>query len=298
MEGALVLIRPPEVIAAEINHLKRQTEITVLNNAIEIGRRLVEAKQRVPHGEWGGWLETAVEFKQSTANNLMRIFEEYGSEQLSLFVEENAKSQTLGNLTYSKAVALLAVPADEREDFVKENDIEAKSTRELQKIIRERDKAQKSLAAAQSAYEQARADYADIKETLGNEREEATRKITELSSSITNLNKKLEAALATDNQKDVESLRLDLAEADGLLKAANDEIEELNKKLAAKPIDVPATQIVEKSSDAIKVLALADTFGKNFELILEALEKLPEEEERIKYQKGITALLNTMIERL
>src|SRR5690606_12544295 len=94
------------VIAAEINAIKDQTRKTVLFNAIEIGRRLVEAKQYVSHGEWGKWLEESVELKQSTANNLMRIFEEYGSDQLALF-GDNAKSQALGNLSYTQAVALL-----------------------------------------------------------------------------------------------------------------------------------------------------------------------------------------------
>ena len=79
MSTAVAISRTPDMIATEINSIKSQTRIMVLCNSIEIGRRLVEAKEMLPHGEWGKWLETSVDYSQSTANNLMRIFEEYGA---------------------------------------------------------------------------------------------------------------------------------------------------------------------------------------------------------------------------
>jgi hypothetical protein len=66
----------------------------VLYNSIEIGRKLTEAKSLLDHGEWGEWLENSVEYSKSTANNLMRIFDEYGSDQITL-LGDNAKSRTL-----------------------------------------------------------------------------------------------------------------------------------------------------------------------------------------------------------
>ena len=86
------------VITMEIKTLHRQAQQVVLGYAIEIGRRLREAKEQLPHGRWGDWLKTEVEFSQSTANNFMRIFDEYGANQFSLFGME-AKSQALGNLS-------------------------------------------------------------------------------------------------------------------------------------------------------------------------------------------------------
>ena len=68
----------------------------VLGYAIEIGRKLVEAKAMLPYGQWGQWLKEEVEFSQSSAQNFMRIFEEYGAKQVSLFGD--AESQTLGIL--------------------------------------------------------------------------------------------------------------------------------------------------------------------------------------------------------
>ncbi len=76
-----MLVRTPEIIAIEINSIKEQTKNIVLQNSIEIGRKLVEAKSLLPHGEWGKWLEKSVAYSQRTANDLMRIFNEYGSSQ-------------------------------------------------------------------------------------------------------------------------------------------------------------------------------------------------------------------------
>lgn len=129
--------RTPELIAAEINDIKVQTKRQVLYNSIEIGRRLVEAKSIVEHGEWGKWLEEKVNYSKSTANNLMKIFNEYGSSQITL-LGNNAKSQAIGDLSYTQAIALLSIKDEEaREKFIEENKekIDDMSTRELKKAI-------------------------------------------------------------------------------------------------------------------------------------------------------------------
>ena len=126
------------VITNEIKTLYSQAQAIVTSYAIEIGRRLVEAKDAVGHGEWGRWLKEEVGFSQSTANNYMRLFEEYGDAQITIFGAV-ANSQTIGNLPYAKALALLAIPSEEREEFAKTVGAEDLSVRELQKAIKERD---------------------------------------------------------------------------------------------------------------------------------------------------------------
>lgn len=131
----IIEIRPPEVIAAEINSIKRSTAQFVLLQSIEIGRLLCEAKQAVNHGEWGGWLEANFAYSTSTANNLMRIYTEYGEDSQISFFETN-KLELYGNLSRSQAVALLALPSDEREEFVRENDVGSMSVSELEEAIK------------------------------------------------------------------------------------------------------------------------------------------------------------------
>lgn len=137
-----VLVRNADTIAVEINAIKQETQRVVLSNSIEIGRRLVEAKTLVPHGEWGKYLEEKVDYSKSTANQLMKIFEKYGSQQISL-IGDNAKSQAIGELSYTQAVLLLGIKDDEeRERFIEENkeEIQDSSTRELKKMIAENNK--------------------------------------------------------------------------------------------------------------------------------------------------------------
>ena len=137
MSNELTINRTPEQIAAEINSIKEQTRRQVLYNSIEIGRRLTEAKSLVPHGEWGEWLENRVEYSKSTANNLMKIFKEYGADQLTL-LGNNAKSQAIGELSYTQAIALLGIKnPEERENFIENNNINDMSTRELKEKVKE-----------------------------------------------------------------------------------------------------------------------------------------------------------------
>ena len=99
--------RTVETVTLEIRTLQRQAQQIMLGYAVEIGRRLEEVKAILPHGQWGDYLKNEVDYSQSTANNFMRIYREYGAAQQSLFGGE-AKSQAFANLTYTKALRLLA----------------------------------------------------------------------------------------------------------------------------------------------------------------------------------------------
>lgn len=142
--------RTVELVTVEIKALHKQAQQMALGYAIEIGRRLVEVKAMLPHGQWGDYLRDRLGYKSSTANNFMRIFDAYGAEQQSLFGPV-AKSQALGNLSYTKALALLVLPDEERESFLSENDVEGMSTRELQTALKELDQAREDVQAAREA---------------------------------------------------------------------------------------------------------------------------------------------------
>ena len=123
-------------ITCEINFYKAQT----VQNIIEIGKRLKSAKELLPHGEFQNWLKSEVEFSKSTAYNFIKIAEEY------------LNFQPVGTLGYTKMIALLQVPTEEREEFIaekhlvngEEKSIEDMSKRELERVIKERDSALKS----------------------------------------------------------------------------------------------------------------------------------------------------------
>nr|WP_026198753.1 DUF3102 domain-containing protein [Desulfitobacterium hafniense] len=128
--------RTPFVIAAEINAINRESRKMLLKNAIEVGRRLKEAKELLNHGEWLKWLKETVNYSKSTAENLMNLYKEYGPKLLSLS-DDDLNSQALGNLTYTQAVLLLGFPEEEREEFVAQNDLDSMTTRQLSQTVKE-----------------------------------------------------------------------------------------------------------------------------------------------------------------
>lgn len=146
-------VREIGVITAEIKDLCRQAQTMAVLYAVEIGRRLKEAKQMLPYGKWGEWLKNEVEFSQSSANNFMRLFEEYGASQISIF-GASVDSQTIANLPYSKALQLLAVPKEEREAFAEEVGAADLSVKELKAAIDERDRARKDAEEAKAREEE------------------------------------------------------------------------------------------------------------------------------------------------
>ncbi len=170
-------VRTAETIAAEI----RALTASMLSNVLEIGRRMCEVKEMLPHGSFGDWIRENTGYSLSTANNFMRLFQEYGAAQGSLFGTE-VNCQTFGNLSYSKALALLSVPAEDREAFVRDHDVEAMSTRELQQAIQERDRARAEAEGAALALGELEDQLAEARTRIQNlERaeEEAARKARE-----------------------------------------------------------------------------------------------------------------------
>ena len=118
------------VIAAEIQLLSR----TVFNGIIEIGRRFSEAKRICPRGQWGSWVTDVTGYKQSMAENYIKVFNEYGGGQLNVG-GDFSNSQSFANIGITKLIELTAIPADEREVFAREHDVESKTVRELHELI-------------------------------------------------------------------------------------------------------------------------------------------------------------------
>lgn len=306
MENTLQITRTPELIAAEINSIKSQTKAVMVYNAIEIGRRLAEAKSQLPHGEWGKWLEESVDYSKSTANNLMRIFEEYGSQQIALFGETAPKFQALGDLNYSQLVALLTVPEEERESFIEEHDVENLSTRELEKLIKERDQERKSkeeaLAAAAAAEKKA-----EEEEMLKREQIEKARA---LEKELEMIEKQVKEAEAAGDPEELERLEDQLKETDEKLTVANTEIENLKKQLKVRPLEVTPTTIevtppdvlaeleaLRKSDAEAQFKARFEVVASSFSGLLEALDEI-EEETKEKYTNVVKNLLHKMEEQL
>lgn len=126
--------RDIESITAEIIQRKQNAGREIL----AIGNCLIEAKAMLSHGEWSAWLEERVEFSERTATRFMRLAREWTNQT------------ALSDLGATKALTLLALPPEERDSFMAENNVVDMTSRELEKAIRERDEARKAAEAAQA----------------------------------------------------------------------------------------------------------------------------------------------------
>lgn len=244
--GALIAqtMAPPaenrsiETITGEILDAKRAGGEAILT----IGRCLIEAKDLLSHGEWLPWLNERVEFSERTARNFMRLAREW------------TNRQALADLGASKALTLLALPPEEREQFMEENNVIDMTTRQLEQAIRERDEAMAAAehaAADQRAAEQARDKMAEdirlLNARLSGAREEREQAIQDIT--------RLEAELAEVKARPVEVAVETVVDRDAIDKARADAIAEMQAKLdKAKEAAAKARDKQKRAEASVEIL--------------------------------------------
>lgn len=299
-------VREIGIITAEIKDICRQAQTMALLYAVEIGRRLDEAKRALPYGMWGEWLKNEVEFSQSSANNFMKLYEEYGASQISIF-GASVDSQTFANLPYSKALQLLAVPKEEREAFAAEVGASDLSVKELKAAIEDRDKAIKKAEEARAREEELAEKLADAEcaaeksaaktveaEELKNRLGELTRELEKAKENAARLGEKLKKAEKDPKipKETLDKIRLEAEEAakkvaeenaKGALNEAREraiaaETEATAAKLAAK-------QAQERLEEAQKKLKTASPEVTAFKALFDSMQ-------------GTAAKLHSMIAKI
>lgn len=171
--------RTPDLIAGEIIAIKAQTGKILLVSVVEVGRRLAEAKEIIPYGEFGQWLAEAVNYSEATAYKLMRIAEEYGP-ALSAYSGDSVNAAPVFRLGYSQAYALLGLPAEERAEFIAELDLEEITVSGLKKAVEERNKAREEKAALQKDLEGYKGKVSSLTEERSQAKKEMEKKQQEV----------------------------------------------------------------------------------------------------------------------
>lgn len=250
-------VRDIGTIEFEIISLKNQAANTAMLYYIELGKKLTEAKALVPHGEWGKWLEERVEFEKSTANNLMKIYEEYGN---------SPNLQAIGNWGYTKTIKLMTLPSAEREEFAQNNDVENMSTRELDKALKERDEALKKAKQAEALQQQLRESENKVRELQS--------KADSLAGESLSLQRKLEKANAVNQNQaeEIEDLKNNPVVPDDVINNIKDKLQ----AEAKQEIEAQISTNKEALDAALKEKADAEA------KINELKAKLSETEKQVK----------------
>lgn len=223
--------RTIEVITGEILELKKTAGDAILG----IGQRLNEAKAMLSHGEWQTWLAERVEFSERSAQRFMRLAREWSN------------PTALSDLGATKALTLLALPPEEREQFMAESHqvdgaektVIDMSARELEKAIRERDEAEKRAQ--------------ELLDSIAEQKKE-------LSAENERLRKELQTA-----QDEAVQLKEAEAETAGAAQVATETAARLAKELEelkAAPVDVAVMAVDQAKLDQARAEAMAEMQAK------------------------------------
>ena len=153
-------------LAAEINTIKAQTLAAVQNATLEIGKRLIQAKGAVGHGNWSAWLAENVDYSERTAQNIIAIYERFGNGQQKLF-GATADPEQVAKLNRTQMLTLMSIKDEETcFNFMEEHkdDLQDMSKRELEAAIKELNEVKAKSEEKDRRLNQAHDDMARIRE--------------------------------------------------------------------------------------------------------------------------------------
>ncbi len=177
---------------------------TIGLGVLRVGQALNWAKAKLPHGEFTSWLKDTVDISQSTAQNFMRI------------AREVVEGEKIAQLPYTKILALLDVPREEREAFAETIGAEHRTAAEIKRLVRELDEAR-----ANNQHQQ------EIMLEIAKEHDRIGESNAELHTRVTELTHK--------NRETAEELRI-----------AKEQLENARQALALERRKEPETKVIEK----------------------------------------------------
>lgn len=112
----------------------RTLRMNINMNMWQLARVFTEAKEIIPHGQFGKWVEENADVSERTAQDMMAAYKRFGG-----------KPQFEG-LGQAKTFKLLPLPAGTEEKFMEEHDVSAMTTREVQEAVKKaREEAQAEI---------------------------------------------------------------------------------------------------------------------------------------------------------
>ena len=200
----------------------------MVNNALEIGMDLAEMKEACQHGEWLPWLKE-IGLSASTAANYMRIAREVSADS------------RMAQLPYTKILALMAAPPEEREALAEA--AENMSAAEIRRLTDERNK-----AAAAANTETARADQAEKDAKMFNQEAANLRnKVNVLQNELNGKTQYADDLRRVLDEKEEEMQRL-------LRKCDEEAREEEREKIQAEIDDLREKLIIAENQQKIEIV--------------------------------------------
>lgn len=268
-----------EQLTAEINNQYYQAEQFASMSAImlaEAGKRLLEVKGRIPHGEFGEWCKNNLTFSYRKAARMMQLAEKMEDENSPF-----SKMPTLATIGISRVWELLSAPEEVAAEVIETGDVESMTVRELKEEI-SRLKNEKAVVENNND---------DIRKELARAQRELADAVTEEDYSRMQ-NEYVEA------QKDLESELREAKDASAEIQVKLDKAKEDLKKEKQKRKDLETakdeevTKRLEEASAELTNKAKEEAFAESEAEIRKHIENIESLEEQVKQLEAEKAKLS------
>lgn len=253
-----------EKTTAEILILKDQTA----QNIIEIGRRLIEVKERLEHGEYLKWLKEKVDFTERTAQRFVKVATVFSN------------TTPVSHLGTRKLLALAGLDEEDRQEVMKENKVEDMTTRELERVVKEKKEIKKQLEEEQ-----------ELSNELQEEIKEKEKQIKVLQHEIENIQIPKKEVIEKEVVKEVipENLILEKQELEEELETLRKRAEKAENTLSRMKLDKEIQQDkvysnVKLDNLLINIKTFLDNASK-YTYLKEELQKIPTQNRKILESK-------------
>lgn len=282
-------VKEQEIVLA----IRTETEFAqkiLIQTAINIGKKLTEAKSLIKHGEWENWLKERVSFSNRTATNLMKVYKEY--EQTGFA----SNPQLIADLNYTQAVELLALPVDSRKQLIEENNIKDMTIVELKETIKS---IKNENALASDEVKKLKVE----KESLTKQNAEKEKNLNSLSDRISQLKKQQQEAVKNQNKELEARLEKSIkAEQEKItyLEKEKADLSEQIKSLATAQKEAVAKVREEEQQKSDKLLQKKakelETATNRFKSQIEKIKKQnKEQKEKVKEAEGKANLAKDLV---
>lgn len=274
-----------EQLAAEVNVRYHQAEGLANMSAMmlaDAGRRLIEIKGRIPHGQFESWCADNLEFSKSKAEKMMKLAERVDDES-SLF----SKTETFTDIGISRVWALLAAPEEVAAEVIETHDVSDMTVRELKEEIA---RLKEEKAAAERKADTLDHNNDDIRKELASMQKKLSETVTEeefnemqaaAQAQKEDLTKELNEAKAAADEIQV---KLDKAKEDlKKLKAKQKELEAAKDEDVQKAIEETKADIVKAAKDDAhaEFAAALEQNAKDIRNLQETIETLEDEKAKL-----------------
>ena len=241
-----------EQLTAEVNVRYRQAEQLAGMSAMmlaDAGRRLIEIKARIPHGQFETWCADNLEFSKSKAEKMMKLAERVADEN-SLF----SKTETFTDIGISRVWALLAAPEEVAAEVIETNDVESMTVRELkaelarvkeekeaaerkaEMIDHNNDDIRKELASMQRKLSEtvSEKEFAEMQAAAQAQKEDLTKELSEAKAEAADIQTKLDKAKEDLKKQKAKQKELEAARDEEVKKAIEGKTAEIEEQAAAR----------------------------------------------------------------